>query len=264
MGNQNGANSYAVDVVMCIDGTGSMEGIIEKVKKQAKSFYSDYLTAMAKGGKAVRDNHFRVKVIVFRDYMEDDAPAMEESRFFNMTVPEDQDAYVRFVNGINATGGGDDPENSLEAIFQAVKSDWTREGGRFRRHIILLFTDTSALPLHDPSRVKARDYPVDAPNSLDKLKAILVQGEGGQSARYGSYSCKNGRLIVYAPNGRGWDWVKKIPLSWLVPTKADGGCRDVDLTEAMNVLVSSIANPDPVPDAFNTEPTTTGSEVDLL
>ena len=29
-------DTYTVDVVLCIDGTGSMAGIIDKVKEQAK------------------------------------------------------------------------------------------------------------------------------------------------------------------------------------------------------------------------------------
>ena len=256
MGNQQGANSYAVDVVMCIDGTGSMMDMIGKVKTRAKAFYSDYLKAMDKGGKQVRDNHFRVKVIVFRDYKETDAPAMQESPFFELTTPEGQESYARFVDGIEATGGGDDPENALEAIFQAIKSDWSREGGRFRRHIILLFTDAPALPLQEPERVGATEYPADAPDSLEKLIGILVKGDGSQSASYGSYACKNGRLIVYAPEGCGWEWVRKVPLSFFIPTKADGGCREVDMSEAMTTLVSSFASKTSGDDFSDIKPST--------
>ena len=38
--------NYTVDIVMCIDSTGSMAPIIEKVKSNAMKFYEDLLKVM--------------------------------------------------------------------------------------------------------------------------------------------------------------------------------------------------------------------------
>ena len=60
-----GMGDYNVDIVMCIDGTGSMGPIIEEVKANALSFYKKFIDAMDEEGKTA--DVVRVKVIVFRD-----------------------------------------------------------------------------------------------------------------------------------------------------------------------------------------------------
>lgn len=57
---------YNVDLVMCIDATGSMSDVINEVKENALSFYKKFKNAMDAADKAVQQ--LRVKVIVFRDY----------------------------------------------------------------------------------------------------------------------------------------------------------------------------------------------------
>ena len=78
-----GVGDYNVDIVMCIDATGSMSPIIEKVKENALSFYQRFLESMEESEKTVEQ--LRIKVIVFRDYGCDEAP-MTESEFF--TLPD--------------------------------------------------------------------------------------------------------------------------------------------------------------------------------
>ena len=57
---------YNVDIVMCIDATGSMSPIIEEVKTNALSFYKKFVAEMDEANKRVEQ--LRIKVIVFRDY----------------------------------------------------------------------------------------------------------------------------------------------------------------------------------------------------
>ena len=116
---------YNVDVVVCIDGTGTMGQYIDYFKKNATSIFQKYIDEMNECGKNVQE--LRVKIIVFRDYAFDYDP-MKESRFFDFD--KDKDDLVRFINGIQAVGGGDEPENSLEALALAMKSDWTKEEKR--------------------------------------------------------------------------------------------------------------------------------------
>ena len=54
---------YSVDIVMCIDATGSMDGIIEEVKANALSFYRQFVDEMEANLKSVQQ--LRIKVIAF-------------------------------------------------------------------------------------------------------------------------------------------------------------------------------------------------------
>lgn len=233
---QVSGNSYYVDLVICIDGTASMKGMIDEVKRKAAHFYEDFLVAMEKEGKFIMDDWFRVKVIVFRDYKDDDEP-MEESKFFDVTRPEGLRAYQDYVMGIEPQGGGDIPENALEAIFTAIKSDWVTKGGRFRRQAILLFTDATALPPLDPERATNPKYPLDMPEDVPALRELVENG--GDQMLATSYTGKNGRLIVFAPEDESWAWVRTVSNAWYVPVDPNGGCDGVEMKQALEVLVGS-------------------------
>ncbi len=73
--------TYNVDMVFCIDATGSMQPVISTVKQNALSFYHDVVKVMEKKQKTI--NSMRVRVIVFRDYIADEQPMMT-TRFFEL------------------------------------------------------------------------------------------------------------------------------------------------------------------------------------
>lgn len=100
--------SYAVDIVFCIDVTGSMDPIIDAVKANALGFYDDVQSNLTEKGKNVAQ--LRVRVIAFRDFTADGDSAVEESPFF--TLPSDRAGFSEFVNGLVAQGGGDAPVGS--------------------------------------------------------------------------------------------------------------------------------------------------------
>ena len=95
---------YHVDLIMCIDATGSMNPVISEVKNNAKTFYQKFVEKMEVEGKKVQQ--LRVKVIVFRDYAVD-TNSMVESPFY--LLGDDQgnqtDEFVAFVDKIEAIGG---------------------------------------------------------------------------------------------------------------------------------------------------------------
>ena len=136
---------YNVDIVMCIDATGSMHAIIDEVKSNALSFYQKFVDEMEAQDPPKSVQQLRIKVIAFRDYGVDSEP-MVESKFFVLGDGGEDAQFHDFVNNIEASGGGDEPENSLEALALAMKSDWVTTGA-VRRHVIMLYTDASALPL---------------------------------------------------------------------------------------------------------------------
>src|SRR6478609_5421966 len=97
---------YNVDIILCIDSTGSMGPVINDVKNNALRFYEDLHNNMSAKGKSI--DHLRIKVISFRDYYVDGAKSMLSSNVF--TRPDEKIAFSQFVNSIYADGGGDEPE----------------------------------------------------------------------------------------------------------------------------------------------------------
>ena len=72
--------SYAVDIVFCIDVTGSMTPILDAVKANALRFYDDVQANLTEKGKNV--DELRVRIIAFRDFAADPESALQESSFF--------------------------------------------------------------------------------------------------------------------------------------------------------------------------------------
>ena len=221
---------YYVDIVMCIDATGSMAPIIDEVKGNAMSFYQRFLEAMEENDKEVAQ--LRIKVISFRDYGCDDEP-MTESQFF--TLPDQNDEFKAFVNGIEARGGGDGPENALEAIALALKSDWTT-GGDKRRHVILVFSDAPALSLD--ARAGCCSYPTgEMPTDLAQLGSWW---EGTDQTLGSTYQPNAGRLVAFVPNAEPWTELQAWNRYWPAFSPAGTGLNNVDIDTAIALLVGSI------------------------
>ena len=217
---------YNVDIVMCIDATGSMSSIINKVKENALSFYQKFVDEMEAQKKRVQQ--LRIKVIAFRDYGVDSEPILE-SKFFTLDAKNGEDGdFYKFVEGIEAMGGGDDPESSLEALALAMKSDWVQTGS-VRRHVIILYTDAPALPLG--TRAGQIGYPADMPKDLAELREWW---EGQRMEKRAK------RLLVFAPDATPWSDMADWTNAFHTASKAGIGCDDVDIKTCIHLLVQSI------------------------
>ncbi|HEX5967541.1 MAG TPA: vWA domain-containing protein [Intrasporangium sp.] len=217
--------SYAVDIVFCIDVTGSMTPILDAVKANALRFYGDVQNNLVNKGKNV--DELRVRVVAFRDFTADGDAAMQESPFFGL--PADQGEFSAFVNGLVAEGGGDAPESGLEAISLAMASPWTTRGDR-RRQVIVVWTDQPAQPLNPAGLPEAyRDrVPADFSALTDMWED--TQGALGSSSK---------RLILFAPDGPGWSDISAVWENVVHhPSQAGGGLSDVDY----GTIIDSIGN----------------------
>jgi hypothetical protein len=217
--------SYAVDIVFCIDVTGSMTPILDAVKANALGFYDDVQANLTEKGKNVAQ--LRVRVIAFRDFVADGAAALEESPFY--TLPAERGGFSEFVNGLIAQGGGDAPESGLEAVALAVNSPWTTTGDR-RRQVIVVWTDQPAHPL-DPSVVPA-DLASRVPADFSALTDLWEDEQGlmGSSSK---------RLILFAPDGPGWSDISAVWENVVHnPSQAGGGLSEVDY----GTIIDSIGN----------------------
>jgi hypothetical protein len=219
---------YSVDIVLCIDATGSMGSIIHRVKSNALKFYEDLNKNMEEKSKAI--DILRLRVIVFRDYYADGDDAVVESDFF--VLPQSKEDFSSFVNVIEAFGGGDDPESGLEGLALAIKSNWSKEGDK-RRQIIVMWTDTSSHKLEKNEGHKPSNYPSDMPKNFDEITDMWE----GQS--YVNQAAK--RLVIYAPDAYPWTdianhWENVVHYS----SRAGDGLADVDYQEIITAIANSV------------------------
>ena len=231
---------YKVDIVMCIDITGSMQDCIDTVKNRALQFWPDLKEALAAASKNVSD--VRVKVIGFRDFEADGDGALEISRYFNLSDQgsSDPEDYKAFVNGLVADGGGDEPENSLEALALAIQSDWVQTGDK-RRHVIVMFTEASAHKLEDANRSNP-NYPENMPESFEDLTDVwMTPSSGQQGGTKTKLKQPAKRLIVFGPEVYPWP---ELYESWdqvvYNPSKAGTGLDDVSYEDIINAIVGSV------------------------
>ena len=217
--------AYAVDIVFCIDVTGSMTPIIDTVKTNALRFYDDVQTNLTEKGKNV--DQLRVRVVAFRDFLADGAAAMQESPFYEL--PGEQSQFSEFVNSLIAQGGGDAPESGLEAVSLAINSPWTSTGDR-RRQVIVVWTDTPAQPLG------AAPAPADLAGRIPANFSDLTDLWENEQGVMGSSSK---RLIMFAPDGPGWTDISGVWENVVHhPSQAGGGLSDVDY----GTIIDSIGN----------------------
>jgi hypothetical protein len=217
--------SYAVDIVFCVDVTGSMTPILDQVKANALRFYSDVQSNLTAKGKTI--DELRVRVVAFRDIVADGEAALQESPFFEL--PAEETGFSSFVNGLVAEGGGDAPESGLEAAALAMTSPWTTRGDR-RRQVIVVWTDQPAHPLDAAALPPAFSDRVPADFSALTDLWEDPQGPLGSSSK---------RLILFAPDGPGWSDISGVWENVVHhPSQAGGGLSDVDY----GTIIDSIGN----------------------
>jgi hypothetical protein len=189
---------YHVDIVFCIDCTGSMEPVIDLVKEKVRKFPIDLKDALAKKGQPVHE--LRVRVIAFRDFASD-TDCLEASEFFTVAPPTDLTDFTLFVNQLSTNGGGgDEPESGLEALAIAMGSDWTDHGDK-QRHLIVMFTDASAHKLEDRVGAVPAAFSGYIPDSLDVLTDMWDGGVGVK------LKTDAHQLIIFGPDAYPWNMI---------------------------------------------------------
>ncbi len=228
MADNNFGKSRKVDMVICIDGTGSMTPCIETVKAKAIMFKDEFANAMTALGSSV--DSMRVKIIVFRDYKSDGQQAMEQSPFFEL--PGDNPEFEKYLADIQANGGGDNPENGLEALYYAMKSDFTT--GEKDRQVIVLFTDDDALDLKE--RAAEPGYPADM---VDMTELITAWTCCSQDPSF-KLKDKLKRLVIFAPEGTKYQKLAtQLNRSVFRPVDRADGMKSLTFETIMNIIAAS-------------------------
>lgn len=222
---------YAVDIVLCIDATGSMFPVLDTVKSSALQFHDRLNDVMAKKGKAI--SQLRLKVIAFRDFGDDASNAVQQTGFLHL--PEQGRDFEEFVRGIDASGGGDIPESGLEALALAVNSPW-EQGLDRRRHVIVMFTDAPAHALGKHASVQG--YPAGIPRSLDEL--FEQWGYARSQTAVMEQSAK--RLVLFAPDQAPWSdpIAEEWDLTLHFASKAGQGLEEFEMDEIIETIANSL------------------------
>ncbi|MDD3219249.1 MAG: VWA domain-containing protein [Lachnospiraceae bacterium] len=221
--------TYSVDMVFCIDTTGSMYPILGTVKKNALNFYNDVVRVMAEKNKNI--SQLRIKVIAFRDYIADGEEAMLVTDFFDL--PSQNPDFECCVNSLTADGGGDEPEDGLEALAYAMKSKWNPDGMK-KRQVIVVWTDASTHPLGYGR--SEENYPKNMAANFQELTEWW-----GDRQNPGVMNQSAKRLLLFAPEERYWgditdNWDNVIHF----PSKAGKGLEEVDYGQIIDAISNTI------------------------
>lgn len=175
----------ALDVVFCIDATGSMQNTINSVKSRASSFSTDLNNALAARGLDKFD-YTRIRAVFYRDFTVDDGTKvyywgygwyqnpipMSASAFFEM--PGQNGSLTTFLGTQNAAGGGDEPESGYECINEAMGSSWKKVGDAIPGTaykidavypVVVLWSDANARPIPDNAAFAKPLYPPAMPRT---------------------------------------------------------------------------------------------------
>ena len=220
---------YNVDLVYCIDATRSMDPILDIVKNNAVNFYDDFKKKMSEKNKPV--GRLRMRIVAFRDYYYDHEEAMLVTDFFEM--PRQAEELRACVASITADGGGDAPEDGLEALAYAIRSNWNTQA-LGKRQIIVVWSDESTHELGFGKRMP--NYPTNMAKDFDEL-----------SRWWGSDSCPGlmdnhgKRLLIFAPAKKYWttivdNWDNAI----LYESEAGKGLDKLGYEEIINAIAYSI------------------------
>jgi len=227
----NYKTGYYVDLVFCIDATGSMSNVINMVKNNALNFYQDIMKAMEKKAKEI--SQLRISIIAFRDYKYDGENALLQTDFF--TLPDDTELFKRCVTGIEASGGGDDPEDGLEALAFAIRSPWDQTEGVKHRQVIVVWTDAPTHELGFGS--SAENYPTGMPRDFGELSVWWGDRE---CSPYMDFKSK--RLIIYAPDQAYWNTISDNWDNVLHYTSVAGkGMEEYEYEQIIDTITSTIA-----------------------
>ena len=229
--NQLQTLNVAFDIVFCIDVTGSMTPVLDLVKEKVRKFPHDLKDRLGK--KDIVINTLRIRTVAFRDFA-NDADGIQASDFFTVEPSTDLAKFESFVNGLSASGGGDEPESALEALGVAQMSNWTHEGDR-QRHVIVMFTDASAHKLESRVGEVPGAFKDQVPASLDEL---TDRWDGNQTVRLRKAAR---RLIVFGPDAYPWNIISD---AWgqvvYLPSQAGKGLEDVEYDTILDVMTNEI------------------------
>ena len=138
------------DIVFLIDVSGSMSPIIDALRKNIEAFVDSLKSGDANNAAPVRD--WRGKVVGYRDI--ESAPSEGLEWYEDNPFVRDTAALKAQLAGLQAQGGGDEPESLLDALYKVATMEASTKGTqsedankwRYRSdaaRVVVVFTDAS-------------------------------------------------------------------------------------------------------------------------
>ncbi|HYP05092.1 MAG TPA: VWA domain-containing protein [Bryobacteraceae bacterium] len=138
------------DIVFLIDVSGSMSPIIDALRKNIEAFVDSLKSGDANNAAPVRD--WRGKVVGYRDI--ESAPSEGLEWYEDNPFVRDTAALKAQLAGLQAQGGGDEPESLLDALYKVATMEASTKGAqsedankwRYRSdaaRVVVVFTDAS-------------------------------------------------------------------------------------------------------------------------
>jgi hypothetical protein len=156
---------------------------------------------------------------------------MMVTNFFEL--PAQAEDFRACVHSIEADGGGDDPEDGLEALAYAMKSDWDMSAQK-HRHVIVVWSDDAAHELGHGKMMA--NYPKNMAKDFDEL----TEWWGSRSVP-GIMNEKAKRLLLFTPNVPYWSNIRN---NWnnvvMYESEAGSGLEDCDYSQILNAISNSI------------------------
>lgn len=145
------------------------------------------------------------------------------------TMPDQAEGFKACVNSIRADGGGDEPEDGLEALAYEIRSPWMKPTlGRRRRQVIVIWTDAPIHPLGFGA--KSSYYP------RDMAKDFVELTEWWESEKFVDHQSK--RLFLFAPDAEAWNTISD---NWCnvvhYPTRAGEGLQEIAYVEMLKYIM---------------------------
>ena len=146
-------------------------------------------------------------------------------------MPEQTEDFEKCVRSISAFGGGDYPEDGLEALGYAIKSKWNEDGIK-RRQVIVVWTDADT---HELGYGKsAANYPEKMAKNFDELTAWW-----GDRQNKGFINQNAKRLLLFTPNQPFWSTISDTWDNVIhFPSVAGQGLEEFDYAQ----IIDSISN----------------------
>lgn len=249
----------SVDIVFCIDATGSMSQLMEKIKQTAIALPKNLTEAVKKAGKTMR--RIRIKVIDFADFKSEGKDAIHESQFYNansqiVEIINEFDSIKTTTSDGEGRGGDEIPENALEAIWLAMNSDFMpQKPDEDMRQIIMVFTDASPWNLQERANYSAYNR-YAFPKNIDEMRRLwgkyygadlrLKTQESEEEQERNLHTKLNpecARLLLYAPLGNianhSWDYVSKWERVSTFPVVPYDGCMEIVVERILGDIIKA-------------------------
>lgn len=218
-----GKTKGVADIVFVVDVSGSMAPCIDALRQNIETFVTSLSSGDANNAAPVKD--WRAKVVGYRDL--DTADSEGLPWIIDNDFVRDAAALKAQLDGLQAVGGGDEPESLLDALFTVATMEASAKGsqdvepGKWRyrsdaARVVVVFTDASFK--------ETMGIPAAKGGSLQDVANVVMAN----------------RIIlsVFAPNFEGYDRLSQIDKSEWEVVEFEG----LSPQEALQKFTSDPAN----------------------